>query len=284
MIGDSRPRPRQRSTTPQMLGTYPVPALRLVGTGLPPGPHAPSRWNPASFPMQQAVGHPMQHGVDYTFACRRGLVPVRWRPEAVIAVRLTSEASSPPIQGSADAVDTVVAELRKLTGLDLRAGRPLTSLIDIRWVPEQEIHVAYLPSTDAQRARRLAGDRIPGGGAAPAQGSAWYQRGWASVDTDLAIGPPAPLAGELSTALSASGLAVLRHQLCHALGLGHAARRQVLMHQRIPLDLDGYSRGDRYGLALLGDTRTSDTRPGDTRPVPYNPQAPLVQERTIPCC
>ena len=66
-----------------------------------------------------------------------------------------------------------------------------TSLIDIRWVPEQEIHVAYLPSADAQRARRLAGDRIPGGGAASAQGSAWYQRGWAIVDTDLAIGPPA---------------------------------------------------------------------------------------------
>jgi hypothetical protein len=214
----------------------------------------------------------MQHGVDYTFARRRGLVPVRWRPESAITVRLTSEANSPLVQGSADAVDTVVAELRGLTGLDLRVGRPLAPLIDIRLVPEQEVHVAYLSSAHAQRACCLAGDRIPGGGAASAQGCAWYQRGWAIVDTDLAIGTP-PLADELSTALSASGLAVLRHQLCHALGLGHAARRQVLMHQRIPLDLDGYSPADQHGLALLGNTR----------PVPYNPTAPLAPERTIPC-
>lgn len=267
-------RPRSRPAVPRLLGKYPVPALHLVGTNPPPDPRAPSRWRPAL--------PPLQHGVDYTFAHRQGLVPVRWQPRTVIAVRMTSEGGSLPIasgpaDAAAEAVAAVVAELRELTGLELQGSQPLTRPIDIRRVPEHEIHVAYLPSAEARQVRRLAGDRTPSGGAVPAQDRPWYQRGWAIVDTDLTIGLTSP-SGEGSAsspaALSASGLAVLRHQLGHALGLGHAACRRVLMHQRIPVDLDGYSRGDRHGLALLGGTR----------PVPQDPPPQPAYERTVPCC
>jgi len=240
-----------------LLGSYPAAALHLVGADLPPDPRAPSRWHPSP--------PPPQHGVDYTFARWHGLVPVRWQPGTVISVRLVGEAASQLAAGeSEDAVGAVVAELRELTGLDLRGGPLLTRPIDIRQVPEQQIHVAYLPSAWARWVRRLAGDRTPGGGAVPSQDGAWYRSGWAIVDTDLAAGP----------ASSATGLAVLRHQLGHALGLDHAARRRVLMHQRIPVDPGRYSRADRHGLALLGGTR----------PVPRDSQPPPANERTVPCC
>jgi hypothetical protein len=178
--------------------------------------------------------------------------------------------SRPAVRAVAEAVDTALAELRELTGLDLQGGPPLARPIDIRRVPDQEIHVAYLPMAQALQARRLAGYRIPGG-ATPARDGAWYRRGWAIVATDLAIesAPPAD-----PPAVSVAGLAVLRHQLCHALGLGHAARRRALMHQRIPVDLKGYSSGDRYGLALLGEIR----------PVRHDPPPSPADERTIPCC
>ena len=271
--------PTQRPARVRLLGRYPVPTLRLVGAGLPLGPRTPSRWQSRPLP---------QHGIDYTIAGRRGLTPVRWRPELGITVRLTRwAADSPPaVRGAADvigaapdtaeALERVVGELRALTGLELRVGQPLSRPIDLGRVPDQEIHVAYLPSAAVQEARGRGGDGIASGGALPAPDSAWYRRGWAIVDTDLAIGSASP-PGEQSaggpTALEATGLALLRHQLCHALGLGHAARRRVLMHPRIPLDLDGYSDGDRHGLALLGSTR----------PVPHDAPSAPPHERTVPC-
>ncbi len=237
----------------RLIGRYPVASLHLVGADLPPDTRAPSHWRPGPAPLQ--------HGVDYTFARWHGLVPVRWWPESVICVRLASEADS--MAAAKESVDAVVAELRELTGLELRSGPPLGRPIDIRRIPEQEIHVSYLPSAWSRQIRRIAGD-LPAGGAAPTQDGAWYRRGWAIVDTDLAAEP----------ALSTIGPAVLRHQLGHALGLDHAARRRVLMHQRIPVDLDRYSRADRHGLALLGGSR----------PAPHDPQSPPDQERTVPCC
>jgi hypothetical protein len=260
---------RRRVGHSRLLGRYPVPTLYLVGTDPPPDPRAPSHWRPGP--------PPLQHGVDYTFADRHGLAAVRWRPGTVIVVRLASQSGSMSMaEGPEDAVDAVVAELRDLTGLELRSGTPLGRPIDIRRVPDQEIHVACLRAAAAREVRRHAGDPAPSGGAEPTQDGAWYRRGWAIVDTDLAIeatSPPDEALASGPAALSAVGLAVLRHQLGHALGLGHPVSRRALMHQRIPVDLDGYSRGDRHGLALLGGTR----------PVPHNPPPPPAPERTVPC-
>lgn len=260
---------RRRVDGTRLIGRYPVPALHLVGTVPSPDPRAPSHWRPGP--------PPLQHGVDYTFARRHGLAPVRWRPGSVITVRLASEIGSMPTGWEPkDAIDTLVAELRELTGLELRGGPPLARPIDIRRTPEQEIHVAYLPSAEAREVRRLAGDRTPSGGARPAQDGVWYRHGWAIVDTDLAIGsasPPEESSASSPAALYTTGLTVLRHQLGHALGLGHPASRRALMHQQIPVDRDGYSRGDRHGLALLGQTR----------PISDDPQPSPAPERTVPC-
>ena len=235
-------------------------ALHLVGADLPPDPRAPSHWHPGL--------PPLQHGVDYIFARWHGLVPVRWQPGTVISVRLASAADSPPAargsEDAVDAVDAVVAELRELTGLELRGGPPLGQPIDLRRIPEQEIHVAYLPSAWAQRVRRPP---VTG----PPAAARCRPR---TVPGTGAAGPSSTRIWRPSRALSATGLAVLRHQLGHALGLGHAARRRVLMHQRIPVDLDRYSRADQHGLALLGGTR----------PVPHDPPPPPAHERTVPCC
>ena len=139
---------RRRPGGLRLIGRYPVTSLHLVGADLPPDPRAPSHWRPGPAPLQ--------HGVDYTFARWHGLVPVRWQPGSVICVRLASEADSRT--AARESVDAVVSELRELTGLELRTGPPLGRRIDIRRIPEQEIHVAYLPSAWARQIRRLAGD------------------------------------------------------------------------------------------------------------------------------
>jgi hypothetical protein len=191
---------------------------------------------------------------------------------------MTGEADFlPAVKRAEDTLDAVLAELRQLTGLELRRGPQLAGPIDIRRVPDQEIHVAYLPSAHVQQVRRRAGGQAPSGGALPAQDGHWYQQGWAIVDTDLTIEPSSPPGGPPARApavLSGAGLAVLRHQLGHALGLGHAASRRVLMNQRIPVDSGGYTRGDRHGLALLGDAWL----------LPHDPSHQPLDERTVPCC
>lgn len=266
--------PGHRPTALRLIGRYPVPALHLVGAGRPPGPRATSRWQSTLLP---------QHGIDYTIARRRGLAPVRWRPGMDIAVRLTGVygarsdlGGAADATGMAEAVETVVTELRALTGLALRVGQSLARPFDIRQVQKQEIHVAYLSPAAACQTRRAAGDGTASGGALPTADSAWYERGWAIVDTELATGqalPPDALRDDRPAALSTAALAVLRHQFCHALGLGHAIRRWTLMRQQIPVDLDGYSPGDRHGLALLGGSR----------PVPHDAPQASPLERTIPC-
>jgi hypothetical protein len=70
-----------------------------------------------------------------------------------------------------------------------------------------------------------------------------YTSGLAVVAT-VATGPRSP--GEVP---------VLRHELAHALGLGHAARPNLLMYHRISAGTVDFGRGDRHGLLLLNGLR-----------------------------
>jgi ADP-ribose pyrophosphatase YjhB (NUDIX family) len=266
-----------RGRAPGLLGTYPVPALRLVGSDPAPGPRSPSRWRPGQ--------PPPQYGIDYSFTRRRGRTPVRWRSGAAITVRLTGLGSADPVLGDPVLADTVVAEteavvreLRELTGLELRLGQQPGGLTDVRDVPDQEIHVAFLESARVQQIVCLGArptgdpDRPRFADARPGPDGLWYQRGWALIDAGL-VAELAGRSGDQATS-PAARITLLRHQLSHALGLGHAARPSLLMHRRIPVDLGGYGRGDRHGLARLGGTGPDSGN---------SPQPSPIIERTLPC-
>lgn len=255
---------------PGLLGSYPVPTLRLVGSAPGPARRSRARWWPPT----------PQYGIDYSFAHRAGRTPVRWAPDAPVTVRLTGyappaapesgEEKEPAPAGSLSSLlAAVTAELAELTGLDLRPGEPLAAPLDLRALPEQEVHVAFLTSVGARRTDRdravaagqpgsLDGQGFPNAEARCGPDGRWYRHGWAIVNTDMVArhgarvldSQPAPRVARI----------LLRHQLCHVLGLGHVARPSLLMHQRIPLGLDGYGAGERHGLAQVGASQEPSAR------------------------
>jgi len=225
-----------------LLGTYPVNALHMVGAPLPPTPGAPSQWQP---PLP-----PAQYGIDYTFLRRQGGQTFRWRSDLPITVRI----AGPHLRGQAATVDAVVAELAGLTGLTLSTGEPWPPAPALRAVPEQEIHVGFLAALPAASLFTPCAGQAGFGGALAAPGMSHYLRGVAAVTASL-VSPR-----------SRREAAVLRHQLAHALGLGHAARPSLLMYDRMPAAAD-YGRGDRYGLSLLRQAPPDATKPAP-RPSP----------------
>jgi hypothetical protein len=224
---DGAGRPRVRS----LLGIYPVPALHLAGAPVTASPAMPSRWQPST-PLPQ-------FGIDYTFlnGCRGE--PVTWLDQQPITVRIAGRHAA----GQASAVAEVVAELAHLTGLPLRLGSPWPAEFDPGQVPSQEIHVGFLP---AARVSGLMGF----GGAVLTDTRRYYTSGYAAVYNTATHSVPGPVPG-----LASQVPATLRHELAHAIGLGHAARPSLLMHYQIPVEQDKYGPGDRHGLAVLGQAR-----------------------------
>lgn len=222
----SRPRPAQ----PSLLGTYPVPELHLVGAPVPHNPRSPSQWQPAP--------PPLQYGIDYTFTHRIGREPVRWQPDSSITVRIAGTDS----EDRRAALTGVVAELRALTRLDLVTGEPRSARLVPSSIPAGEIHVGYLAARTLSGPPARHGGQAGLGAAARCDAGCCYLRGFVIVNVDL-------------TGLDAAAehaLAILRHELAHALGLGHAARPSLLMHHQLTADTTRYGRGDQHGLALLG--------------------------------
>jgi hypothetical protein len=237
-----RARPGQYPASPgragrrSLLGTYPVPVPQMVGAPLPPTSGYPSRWQP-SLP-------PLQYGIDYTFLRHHGSRPLRWRPGLPVTVRITGRHR--PEQDAT--VAAVVAELADLTGMSLSIGESCAQALDLRAVPAQEIHVGFLPALPAAPAFRPCAGKAGFGGAVTARGMSHYSSGLAIVATGV------------TSTQSPGEVAVLRHELAHALGLGHAARPNLLMYHRISATTVDFGRGDRHGLLLLNER----TKPGAT--------------------
>ena len=228
----SRPRPpaARHAKLCGLLGTYPVPELHLVGAPIPDNPRSPTRWQPTP--------PPLQYGIDYTFTHRAGREPVRWPSNAVITVRIAGGGT----QDRRAALAFVVAELRTLTRLNLVTGAPAPAGLAPSAVPDGEIHVGYLTCSKVVGRAAQPGDQAGLGGASRCAAGRCYVSGFAIINAGLA-GPDAT---------AEHALAILQHELAHALGLGHAARPSLLMHRQMAASTTRYGRGDKHGLALLG--------------------------------
>jgi hypothetical protein len=212
-----------------LLGTYPIPSPHLVGTPVPRSPGHPSQWR-APLP-------PLQYGIDYTFLRLNGRQPILWQPDWPITVRFCE----PHGPEQATSLAAVVAQLAQLTGLSLVTGAPWSRLINTKAVPAQEIHVGFARTLPTAPFVRPCAGRVGVGGAIAAQNGTRFTSGFAVIaDSD---------AGSSSM----WDVAVLRHELAHALGLGHAARPNLLMYHRISKTAVEFGRGDRHGLKLLNE-------------------------------
>ncbi|HLK72987.1 MAG TPA: hypothetical protein VKU77_04990 [Streptosporangiaceae bacterium] len=218
-----------------LLGIYPVPAPHLVGAPAPPTAAYPSRWQPPP--------PPLQYGIDYTFLRHHGDRPLRWHPDLPITVRI----AGPHEPEQATTVAAVVAELAKLTGLKLVTGESWPPPDALRAVSAQEIRVGFLATLPAARSFRPCTGKTGLGGAVADPGMRHYASGFALVATGI------------TSQYSPSEVAVLRHELAHALGLGHAAHPDLLMYHRISAATEDFGRGDRYGLFLLKGTGRAGT-------------------------
>jgi hypothetical protein len=239
---------RQRPAS--LLGTYPVSELHLVGAAIPDNPRSPIRWQPSP--------PPLQYGIDYVFTHRTGREPVRWPHGSAITVRITRPAT-PDMHA---AVTAVVAELRALTKLDLITGDPTPTSLVPPEIPDKEIHVRYLTASKLAGLAGQHGTHAGLGGASLCTAGCCYVTGFAFINADLA-GPDAT---------AGHALAILRHELAHALGLGHAARPSSLMHYQLSPGTTTYGRGDQHGLALLGSRPPSGRLRKDTAMCGTTPQ------------
>lgn len=220
-----------------LLGFYPVPLLHLVGAPVAASPRVPFRWQPSA--------PPPQYGVDYTFLNGFHDEPVTWPYQQRITVRIAARHTACQVS----AVAEVVAELAHLTGLPLHLGAPWPAEFNPGRVPSQEIHVGFPPASQGSGLKGF-------GGAALAGTRRHYISGYAAVCSTVTHSVP----GQVPE-LDRQDLAALRHELAHAMGLGHAARPSLLMHYQVPAERDEYGPGDRYGLTLLGQAPFTGNHP-----------------------
>lgn len=185
---------------PHRIGTYPGPRLHLAGEPTPKAVVPPTRW-PQTTP-------PTSSGIDYTFlheVTRRR--PVRWPAPEPITVRLGAD----PETAAEPVLKAVVAELRRLTGLLLAVGDPLSARETLGEPLPGQIQVGYvcfaegLPKEMELPAHR---DTVAGLAHTPWDGGACYSRGIALIDTASAPAGSAP-----------TSVGVLRHELAHVLVL-----------------------------------------------------------------
>ena len=178
-----------------------------------------------------------------------GVTGARWSPCRAIAIVVNT--SKAP-KGFYAAVIDVAAELQSLTGLQIgvegTSAEPASTSRSAfkpndygdRWAP---LLVAW---ADDQTIPALSGDTV-GLGSPQSVGFEGGQYFYVSGDVILDLA----MAAETMSDGSRTYVAILRHELGHALGLDHVDDPTQLMAPRLS-DVSDFSDGDRAGLAYLG--------------------------------
>jgi hypothetical protein len=115
-----------------------------------------------------------------------------------------------------------------------------------RWAP---VLIAW---TDPVESPGLKGDVIAlTSSIAFTSGKQHRQSFYSYVSGQILLDTP-QLKNDLDTGRAALALTVLEHELGHLVGLGHVKDSGQIMYPEVHPGVNGYQRGDRHGLAMLG--------------------------------
>ncbi|GMA93370.1 hypothetical protein GCM10025881_01940 [Pseudolysinimonas kribbensis] len=166
-------------------------------------------------------------GRDYSFLGTAANGPERWSCAAPIEVRLAD--GSPA--GSADVVASAVASIARTSGLPLRIGSSY----------DAGILISYVPSPDVQR---LGGsDEAIGVTSTRTDDEGAIRHADVEIAADAAVNAPGTTTAEFT----------MLHELGHAVGLGHATRKDEIMTPVLdPATAPVLGRGDVAALHAVG--------------------------------
>ena len=192
-------------------------------------------------------GRAARHGLDYTYAnYQQGLCPVQWTNTSPITVRVVDGG---PADGR-QVVRDLCRQLHDLTDLRIEPGAPLPTGAGLEHLDDQTIAVAFMTLNElaafSHRHPMVLRDRASGHCKTRIdRRSGRYSGAFVAV-----LQAPSDSAQK--------ALRDLRHQLGHALGLGHARTRHQLMSVSPAPGLIDFAAADVWALHHLYRSRPTD--------------------------
>lgn len=197
--------------------------------------------------LRAAAGSPSRtarHGLDYTYArYQQGRRPVRWADLAPITVRLVD--NGPP--DGDQVVRGLCEQMRELTKLSVDLGTLLPSGVDLEHLGDQTIAVAFMDLKELAEFSSRHPMVVRGRAAGHCK---------TRIDRHTGSYSSAFVAVLHSAGDSAhNAIRDLRHQIGHALGLGHARSFHHLMSVSPAPELIDFTAGDAWALRRLYQSR-----------------------------